>query len=57
MSVMPDPQVRNRGRTSHTDPEYLPPATAAALARTWERLLAERYPGSAWTVTYEPPDG
>ena len=56
---MPTSLTNNRGRTSHNDPEYLPPATAATLARTWERLLAERYPGTTWTVTYDddPSDG
>lgn len=50
MSVMPTAQTHNRGRTSHNDPEYLPSATLASLARAWERLLAERYPGTAWEI-------
>jgi hypothetical protein len=40
-------------RTSHTDPEYLPPAAVAAMLRSWESVLANRYPGTRWTLTYD----
>jgi hypothetical protein len=43
-------------RTSHTDPEFLPPAAVAAMHRSWESVLANRYPGTRWTLTYDAPD-
>lgn len=43
-------------RNTNTDPEYLPLATANAIARTWERLLDARHPGTRWTVTFDPED-
>lgn len=55
---MPEPLSENAERTSHTDPDYVSPATLASLARAWGSLLADRYPGTQWTVTYdEPTDG
>jgi len=43
-------------RTSHTDPDYLPPVAVAAMLRSWEAVLANRYPGTRWTLTYDASD-
>jgi len=45
------PAGESPGRAPRSAPHDLPPAAAAALARTWEHLLAERYPGTQWTLT------
>jgi hypothetical protein len=43
-------------RTSNTDPKFVPPSAVVAILRTWEAVLAERHPGTRWTLTYTPPD-
>jgi hypothetical protein len=51
---MPERDSTPAGPTTGADIEPLPAAVAADLARTWERILADMYPGTSWTLAFDP---
>lgn len=57
MQSMDEPHANSPPeRSSHTDPDFLPPVAVAAMLRTMESVLADRYPGTRWTLAYDAPD-